>query len=192
MNSVSERCTIVLLLLAGCLHAANPDETVTFDRTVRVNPNATQGLQFQVHSRPGTLHLQFGTGRGGSPVRVFVIPKADQPRLNAGRDVPELAATAYGQTGTLQVHIDTPGEYVAIVDNSAESRQSVTVRVFGAITYDPIPIEHKQLTTRARIVVITMTTVLFVAVVWFAGRPVWSAMTAGQRRRRWPPPEGLE
>jgi len=169
------------------LSAAPADTTATFafDRTVRVNALETQGLEFQVRNRPGTLHLQYGTSRGGSPVRVFVIPKADQARLLAGREVPELSGTDYGQSGTLQVHISTPGEYVAVVDNRAESRQGVTVRLFGAITYDPIPVEARELPTSTRMVVIAITTVLFLGTVWLAGRPVWAAMTAG-RRRRWP------
>jgi hypothetical protein len=170
--------SLILLLAAAALSA-------TFDRTLRVGAQETQGLQFQVHNRPGTLHLQYGTSRGGSPVRVFVIPKADQARLLAGREVPELSGTDYGQSGSLQVHISTPGEYVAVVDNRAESRQGVTVRVFGAITYDPIPVEARELPPSTRMVVIAITTVLFLGTVWFAGRPVWAAMTAG-RRRRWP------
>lgn len=162
----------LLLLLSSFLSGAD------IERTLRVAPADARGLRFSVKNRPATLELEFKMEQGGAPVRLVLIPETDENRFKAGRSFTSLAETGYERGGKLKIHIDTPGDYVVMVDNRPELRAAALVDLRGAIEYDMTPREAKELSPLRRSIVIGLSLMVFFAIAFIAGRRLWAATAA--------------
>jgi hypothetical protein len=164
----------ILLLGAATMWGAD------IERTLKVAPADARSLHFSVKNRPATVELEFRMQPGGAPVRLVVIPQAEEGRFKAGRSHTPLAATSFERDGKLKVYVETPGEYVVMVDNRAELRLPATVELRGTLEYDMTPREAKELTPARRWTVVAFSLTAFFAIAWIAGRRLWAA-TADRR-----------
>jgi len=171
---------IALLLLAAASALFGAD----IERTLRVNAADARGLRFSVKNRPATLDIEFHMRQGGAPVRLVVIPEADENRFKAGRSHETIATTGFERSGKLKVYVPTPGDYVVMVDNRAELRLPAMVELQGAIEYDMTPREAKELDPVRRWTVVALTLVIFFAIAVTTGRRLWRA--SADRRARDP------
>jgi hypothetical protein len=169
--------TWLLLLLTSSGFAAD------IERTMRIAPADARGLRFSVKNRPATLELGFRMQPGGAPVRLVVIPEADENRFKAGRSHTVIAATGFERSAKLKAYVATPGDYVVMVDNRPELRAAATVELSGAIEYDMTPRDAKELSPVRRWTVIALSLITFFAISIVAGRRLWKA-TADRRLER--------
>lgn len=170
---------LALLLAAAGLRAE--DGQAGINRVVTVPASDFKALRFVVKNRPGTVDVRFRVGSNPGRVRLILLPRSEEERFRSGQEYEAMVETPFETAGSLRKHLDTPGEYVLIVDNRQQLQIAATVKLEGSLSYDMSPVKVRTLSRERRMVVIGSSLGLFFAITLVAGRKLWRAASAGQR-----------
>lgn len=186
-NSTPERsgaCAILscmILILALLLSAAGlrgEDGQASINRIVTVSASDFKGLKFVVKNRPGTVEVNYAVSTKPGRVRLILIARTEEDRFRSGQPYEEIVSTPFETSGTLRVHLATPGEYLLVVDNRQQLQIPATVQLEGTLSYDVPPVHARTLTPERRMIVIVSSLGVFFAITVLAGRTLWRAASA--------------
>jgi hypothetical protein len=161
---------LALLLLA----AAAQVEIV--EQSTEVPPADWKARRFSMR-KPGVVEVTYRVTKGGAGVRLALIARRDEARVELRREHTEFAATGFAREGTLHARLDEPGEYSVLVDNRLETQRAATVSFKGLISYDAPRPQVRTLSTGRKIAVIGSSLTLFFGICLFAGRRLWTAIS---------------
>ncbi len=159
--------------LALLLAISNQADIV--EQSAKVAAAAWQSRRLTLR-KPGTVDLRYQMTQGGAGVRLSLIAHEDEAKFGGRRAHRQYAATDFGETGRLQVHLDQAGDYSLLIDNRLETKQTAVVKFKGTILYDVTPLEVRTLSWERRAVVIAASLTLFFGLCWITGRRLWRAM----------------
>ena len=125
---------------------------------------------------PVTLECEFKVLSAGAGVRVGLVNAQGLTAMRQGRHYNTLASTAVEKNGTLRHEVLEPDEYAVIVDNSLDGRDAAQVQVRVSLDFrSRQPAQVRQLSTAKRITVITISLVIFLAIVTYASKRLQAA-----------------
>lgn len=162
-----------MMVLALLLAIANQADIV--EHVAKVPPVDWTPRRLSLR-KPGAVDIAYRMESGGAGVRLLLIAHKDESKLGAQREIRQLAATDFAESGRLQVHLAEAGEYSLVIDNRLETKKTAAVRFKGTILYDSDPLSVRTLSWERRLVVITSSLSVFFAVCFLAGRRIWRAM----------------
>lgn len=126
--------------------------------------------------KPGIVEVSYRVTKGGEGVRLALIARRDESRVELRRQYTEFAATGFSREGTIRARLEEPGEYSILVDNRLETQRTATVSFKGVISYDAPQPRVRTLSRGRQAAVIATSLVCFFGICLFAGRRLWDAM----------------
>lgn len=126
-------------------------------------------VPFSVEARNSTLSCSFEVLRGSSKVEVIIATEEEGRRFQAGHSFTALASTGFTKGDRLRVHLEEAGRYAAFIDNRLEGRFDAVVRVELHV-FSPNAVGARTLPADRRRVVVTISLLLFGAIVVFSAR----------------------
>jgi hypothetical protein len=160
---------------------ASTAPALLFDRVLPLRPAEIKPIPFSVKVRPATVEFDFRTSKPEATVRLLVLPKSEEFKLQAKRDYREVAVSEFLSAGQLKTHIPSPGEYLLVIDNRHNAHVEMRVQVKCWIAYDTATATATYLSPARRLALISASLILFFSISWFAGRRLWSAILAQKR-----------
>jgi hypothetical protein len=125
---------------------------------------------------PVTLECEFKVLSTGAGVRVGLVNAQGLAAMRQGRHYNTLASTSVEKSGTLRHEVLEPDEYAVIVDNSLDGRDAAQVQVRVSLDFrSRQTAQVRQLSRAKRITVITISLVVFLGIVTYAGKRLQAA-----------------
>ncbi len=162
-----------MMALALLLAIANQADIV--EHIAQLRPVEWQSRRLTLR-KPGIVDIVYEMKSGGAGVRLLLIANSDERKFESQREFHLYAATDFGETGRLKVHLAEPGDYSVILDNRLETKKSAAVKFKGTILYDLPPVQVRTLSWERRLVVIASSLTFFFGLCYFAGRRLWRAL----------------
>ena len=153
---------LLLLLMANHL--------VLIDETVSLAAGEVKGLSLALNQSPAVLDVRYETLGDDAEVTVGLIGPGDgvaSPRGTPGR---YLRLTAPAAAGAFRFPAAELGEYQIVLDNRGEGAGPVDIRLTVTLGFGETgTLRPGLISTQRRTVVMTLSTLFFLAVVFYSG-----------------------
>jgi len=145
-------------------------------QTVEVAPHTWGQFEIDLMQRPALVEATFDVESGSNRLRMALLRRDGLDRLRNEEPAGVLAWTEPARSGSLRYQVREPGSYAMVLDNRAESRPA-TVRLNVWLDFaEPTTPGVTQLSTGRRAAVVSISCVVFLGVVTFSTRRLWSAI----------------
>lgn len=148
-----------------CLLASAGPLTL-LDELVTAPPGEWRPLSIALHQQPAVIECNFAVRRG-PPVRLWLLDRGELRAFGSRAPVRPLAMTGYQRQGLLR-HPAPKGDFVIIVDNRLDGRQSAEVRLL--VRLDFASMQAWELPPERRRVVLLASLLFSLIVGWWAAR----------------------
>ncbi|HYO81987.1 MAG TPA: hypothetical protein VES20_11330 [Bryobacteraceae bacterium] len=128
-----------------------------------VPPAGWHSVTVVVPAANSTLTVNFEV-KQGSKAQVLLLDHAQAVRFRRGRSFEALAATGFSDTGRLRQPVAAAGDYVLMIDNRIDARQSAVVQLDVDLQEDRSS-QVRELSPERRRAVVAISLVLFGALV---------------------------
>ena len=143
-----------------------PSRVTLIDEHTTITPNDWRLVRVVVKQQPVTIDANFRVQSRGM-ARLAILSIGDVRDFREGQARAALAATAYGDSGSLTFPLHRPGEYAIVVDADRNQQPvDIAVRIDEAFELEPVV---RYLTPRRRLTVILISFAGFFAVVGYGG-----------------------
>ena len=149
---------IALLLLA-----------VLFDQKLEVPASRWKTIDVPVAAVDMILEASYSVPSNASRVALILLTREDALRFESGRSIRPLESTGWSYDGRLRHRFQNAGSYALVLDNRIEGRQATMVALKVEVT-GAEDTTVRELSPQRRTVVITVSLLLFVAIVMFTAR----------------------
>lgn len=149
---------IALLLLA-----------VLFDQAVEVPASRWKTIDVPVAAADMLLEASYLVPSSASRVALILLTRDDALRFESGRSIRPLASTGWSYDGRLRHRFQQAGNYALVLDNRIEGRHPTAVTLKVDIT-GAENVTVRELSPQRRLLVITISLLVFVALVMFTAR----------------------
>lgn len=145
-------------------------------QTVEVAPHTWGQFEIDLKQRPALVEATFEVESGSNRVRMALLRRDGLDRLRNEEPAGVLAWTEPSRSGSLRYQVREPGSYVMVLDNRAEDR-AAAVRLNVWLDFaEPTTPGVTQLSTGRRVAVVLISCAVFLGVVTFSTRRLWSAI----------------
>lgn len=165
------------LIRTAALHAAQHQES--FNYSFDVDPGEWRYFDMPTKESNARLRVQYEVQwpqrtRG---VRVLVESEEQFERLRQNQPHQETASLPYQREGTIDVRLPSPGRYVVVIENGAETRRRCRVEMDVTLTTGPEPetLPVSYASHQTRLAVVMTSAAGFVLILVFSGRALWQA-----------------
>ena len=143
---------------------------VLLEQTLELKPSSWRIIDLPVAEADMELDARFAvTGDDKSRISGALVTRQDALRFEQGRNVKPISSTNWAHEGRIRHVFRHAGNYALILDNRIEAKQPVAARVkVDLMHYRDTQV--RELPRERRILVITVSLLIFVAIVMFTAR----------------------
>jgi hypothetical protein len=139
------------------------------DEVYQIPANDWRYVELGLNQKPALVQAHFEVQSGPSQVRLALMRREDLERLRSGLPHGVIEETEPAAAGSFTPHVRGPGDYVVVVDNTANAPAAVHLRIWLDFGVRPGR-EVTQLSPRRQLVVILISFVTFFGIVTWSAR----------------------
>lgn len=142
---------------------------ILFDQTLEVPASRWKTIDLPVAAADMLLEASYSVPSSTSRVALILLTREDALRFESGRSIWPLESTGWSYDGRLRHRFQRAGSYALVLDNRIEGRRPTAVALKVELT-SAGEVTVRELSPQRRTIVITISLLLFVAIVMFAAR----------------------
>ena len=134
---------------------------------VQVPPSHWTAIALKVPQHGSTVHLSFEVENSGPGIQAIVLSRSEAERFHRGRSIRPIFTSGFEKSGDHRVFIPDAGEYVLLLDNRLEGRNSAQVALRFDISH-PTDIRVQTVPPERRRATVALSLLFFGAVIVFS------------------------
>ncbi len=159
-----------MILAVFLLLQTVPTRVELVDEVYQVPSAEWRYLAISVPRQPAIIRCHFDAESAKTVVRLALLRKAELERFRQGQPHGFLAVTEASSSGSLERRVDAPGEYALVIQNRGQGGRIAHVHL--RVSLDLVRASEPAVRTlppRRRLVVVTISLVVFFAIVLISG-----------------------